>query len=44
MAIVYLLAVIGAYVVVRKIYDIWEEIHYSRVKREQRKWWGDEDD
>ena len=42
MVIVYLLAIIGAYVVVRRVYDVWEEIHYSRIKREQRMWWDDD--
>ena len=44
MVVIYILAAIGAYVVVRKIYDVWEEIHYGRIKREQRMWWDEDDD
>ena len=44
MVIIYILAAIGAYVVVRKVYDIWEEIHYGRTRREQSKRWDEDDD
>ena len=44
MVVIYILAAIGAYVVVRKVYDMWEEIHYSRIKREQSKRWDEDDD
>ena len=44
MVVIYILAAIGAYVVVRKVYDMWEEIHYNRVKRKQRIWWDEDDD
>ena len=44
MVVIYILAAIGAYVVVRKVYDVWEEIHYGRTRREQSKRWDEDDD
>jgi len=44
MVVIYILAAIGAYVVVRKAYDVWEEIRYGRTRREQSKRWDEDDD